>query len=404
MNSYKVNFLNRDKEELVGHLEVPNDRKPHTFVLFAHCFTCNKNFLAVKNICRALTVNGFGVLRFDFTGLGESEGEFENSNFSGNVEDLIEAADYMRENYEAPQLIIGHSLGGAAAIFAAHKIPEIKALATIGSPSTLSHVTHLLEDEIDVIKSKGMASVAIGGRPFNIKRQFLEDLQNKDLREILSTLNKPILIMHSPQDSIVEVKNAEELYTTAKHPKSFVSLDGADHLLSKRVDSLYTGEMIGSWAFRYLEIPEDAPLKSDYEIVAQLGPMGYTTKVKAGTHTLVADEPEKMGGSNFGPNPYQLLSAGLASCTSMTIQMYARKKKWPLESVETHIDHSKSHAIDCINCESKTAKIDRFSKKIILKGKLDEKQVQRLKQVADRCPVHRTLHETVEVTTEIELL
>ncbi len=403
MNSSKIDFINKDGQELIGYMEVPNNQVAHSFVLFAHCFTCNKNFLAVKNISRALTAEGFGVLRFDFTGLGESEGEFENSNFSGNVEDLVAAADYLRDTYKAPGLIIGHSLGGAAAIFASQLIPEVKAIATIGSPSTLSHVTHLLKEELDIIQNKGTASVAIGGRPFVIKKQFLEDLKTKDIRSVLSKSNKSILILHSPQDTIVEVKNAEELYMASRHPKSFVSLDGADHLLSRRVDSKYAGKVIGSWAHRYLEVPEKPTLESDFDVVATLGPVGYTTLIKAGDHSFIADEPIKAGGDNFGPNPYELLSAGLASCTSMTLQMYARRKQWPLEQVETHVNHSKSHAEDCENCLNQITKIDTFERVIKVKGNLDEKQLEKLLLIADKCPVHKTLHEKVKVVTNISL-
>ncbi len=393
----KINFPNYNGDELTGFLDLPSNQEPHNFVLFAHRFTCNKNFLAVKNICRGLNSKGFGILRFDFTGLGESEGEFENSNFSGNVEDLVAAGDFLRSHYKAPSLIIGHSLGGAAAIFAAHEIEEVMAIATIGTPSTLSHVTHLIEDELEEIKLKGMASVNIGGRPFNIKKQFLEDLDTKNVKTILAGLRKSILILHSPQDRIVEIKNAEELYLAARHPKSFISLDGADHLLSKREDSIYVGELIGSWAYRYLDIPEMPQPTSQHKVVAQLGENGYTTYVRAGRHDLIADEPVSFGGNDFGPTPYDYLSVALATCTSMTIQMYARRKKWKLEFVETHVNHSKSHSLDCENCETTGAKIDTFEREIIIKGDLSEDQKKRILEIADKCPVHKTLNSQVQI-------
>lgn len=401
MNTIKVDFKNKNGEDLVGFLELPLNQTPHNFVLFAHCFTCNKNFLAVKNISNALASKGFGILRFDFTGLGESEGEFENSNFSGNVEDLIAAADYLRLEHKAPSLLVGHSLGGAATYFAASEISEVKAVATIGTPSTLSHVTHLLEAQLEEIKEKGMASVNIGGRSFNIKRQFLEDLETKTLTSLIPELNKSLLILHSPQDNIVEIKNAEEIYKAAKHPKSFISLDGADHLLSARTDSRYVGELIGSWAYRYLDIPEIPQPLSQHEVVAQLGEEGYATYIKAGNHNFLSDEPVSVGGSNFGPSPYDYLSAALASCTSMTIQMYTRRKKWPLQVVETHVNHSKTHAEDCENCENSSAKIDTFERQILLKGDLDEKQKKRIMQIADKCPVHKTLKERVKIITTL---
>ncbi|MFO8147333.1 MAG: alpha/beta fold hydrolase [Bacteroidota bacterium] len=401
MSSEKVTFKNKEGFELHGKLELPIDQAPHNFVIFAHCFTCNKNFFAVKNICDALTDKGFGVLRFDFTGLGESEGEFSDSNFSGNVEDLLSAEEFLKTKYQAPTLLIGHSLGGAAVYFAAQHLPKVKAIATLGAPSSINHVRHLIKDNLEEINKKGKAEVNIGGRSFSIKKQFIEDLENKELTDILPKLEKSILILHSPQDNIVAIKNAEELYMAAKHPKSFVSLDGADHLLSDKTDSQYAGNIIGSWATRYLEIPVLKDLASRHEVVANLGKSGFTTRIKAGNHHLVADEPVVAGGNDFGPDPYQLIAAGLAACTSMTIQMYVRRKKWNLETVETHINHSKSYIEDCVNCESASAKIDTFEREIVLTGELDEKQKQRILQIADKCPVHKTLHTKVQVITTL---
>lgn len=401
MLTSKVHFNNNNGNKLAGFLELPINQRAHNFVLFAHCFTCNKNFKAVKNICTGLTINGFGVLRFDFTGLGDSEGEFANSNFSGNIEDLMAAAKFLEEHHSAPTLLVGHSLGGAAVLFAAQELESVKAVATVGTPATVSHITHLLKDNLNEIRESGMATVDIGGRPFKIKKQFLQDIEQQKLKNVVAGLSQSLLFLHSPQDEVVEIKNAEELYKIARHPKSFISLDGADHLLSKREDSLYVGELIGSWAYRYLDIPEPEQLQSSHQVVAQLGNDGYTTFIKAGKHNLIADEPLKIGGNEFGPSPYELLSAALASCTSMTIQMYSRRKKWPLKLVETHVNHTKSHAEDCENCEVTSARIDRFKREIIIEGDLDEKQKKRLLEIADKCPVHKTLHEEVEIITQL---
>lgn len=401
MITTRIFFKNAEGEKLAGYLELPFNQVPHNFAIFAHCFTCNKNFKAVKNICTSLTEKGFGVLRFDFTGLGESEGDFTDTNFSGNVEDLISAAEYLKENYRSPSLLIGHSLGGAAVLIATFKLPDVKAVATIGAPSTLSHVTHLLKEGLDEINREGAATINIGGRPFRIKKHFLQDLEDHKLQTKLNGINRALLILHSPQDKVVEVKNAEELYKAARHPKSFVSLDGADHLLTAKEDSLYAGTLIGSWAYRYLDHPEIPAPQSNHQVVAQLGEKGYTTYIRSGNHSFIADEPVSFGGNDYGPSPYDLLSAALASCTSMTLQMYARRKKWPLEKVETHVNHSKAHAKDCEDCESNAAKIDTFQRDITLTGKLDEKQKKRLLEIADKCPVHKTLHSDVEIINNL---
>lgn len=401
MSTLKITFKNKDGLDLKGSIELPDNRVPHNFVLFAHCFTCNKNFFAVKNISNSLVSHGFGVLRFDFTGLGESEGDFEDSNFSGNVEDLISAASYLEENYKAPSLLIGHSLGGAAVLFAAKLLSSVTAIATIGAPSHIGHIKHLLKDDLNKIQEKGMSAVNIGGRNFNIKKQFLDDLENKDLKELIPHLNKSLLILHSPQDTIVGIKNAEEIYLAAKHPKSFISLDGADHLLSNKIDSSYAGNIIGSWAHRYLDIPEQLEIKAGLDVVAHLGPEGFTTQIKAGKHNLIADEPEHFGGNDFGPNPYEYVSAGLAACTSMTLQMYAKRKGWVLDFVETQVNYGKEYAIDCENCEKDEAKIDTFKRKLTIKGDLDGEQRKKLLEIANKCPVHKTLNTETQIITSL---
>ena len=402
MSLQKVTFYNKEGQQLEGRLELPANQLPHNFVLFAHCFTCNKNLLAIKNISKSLSSNGFGVLRFDFTGLGESEGDFADTNFSGNVEDLVAAAEYLQDTYKAPSLLIGHSLGGAAAIIAASEIASIKAIATIAAPSNPVHVKNLLRSNVEEINLKGKAVVNIGGRDFTIKKQFLEDLETRTLAQIVRELRKPILIMHSPQDQIVAIKNAEEIYVAAHHPKSFISLDGADHLLSDKKDSSYAGSVISGWAKRYLEIPQDKRISSEYQVVASLDASdGFSTSMKVGNHYMMADEPEEFGGNDFGPSPYELVSAGLSACTAMTIQMYVKRKGWDLQNVEVHTSYSKSHAEDCQDCESPGAKIDTFHRELKLTGSIDEKQIQRILEIADKCPVHKTLHSETQVITRV---
>lgn len=405
MGLQKVEFSNASGQQLVGRIELPADRHPHSFALFAHCFTCNKNLQAVRNIGKALTNKGFGVLRFDFTGLGESEGEFSKTNFSGNVEDLIAAAAYLEREYQAPQLLIGHSLGGSAVIFAAAQLPSVQALATIGAPSHPTHVKHLFRSSLEEIERSGRAEVQLGGRPFTIQKQFVEDLERQSLGETVKALRKPLLILHSPQDDTVGIKNAEEIYLSAHHPKSFVSLDGADHLLNNKEDSLYTGEVIGSWAQRYLNTAGQAgqTLNTNQHVVASLdGSDGFTTQMKVGKHFVTADEPEKFGGNDFGPSPYELLTAGLSACTVMTLQMYAKRKGWPLDNVEVHTSYGREHAVDCENCEKDSTKIDTFNKTLILEGDLNETQRERLLEIADRCPVNKTLLSPTQVITTLQ--
>jgi putative redox protein len=402
MNIKKVSFSNAEEQELVGRLELPVDQHPHNFVIFAHCFTCNKNLSAVKNISRELTSNGFGVLRFDFTGLGESEGDFENTNFSGNVEDLISASNYLKEKHSAPTLLIGHSLGGAAAIFAASKIESVKAVATIGAPSNPKHVKHLIQSSVEEIKTNGKANVNIGGRPFTIKKQFLDDIETKSLPEVAKNLRKALLVMHSPQDITVGIENAEEIYVAARHPKSFVTLDGADHLLMKKEDSSYVGSVISNWAKRYVSISKIEALTTNYQVIASLNTSdGFSTQMRVGNHFMMADEPTSYGGNDFGPSPYELVSAGLSACTAMTIQMYVKRKGWDLQNVEVHTNYEKTHASDCENCENTSAKIDAFNRKIKLTGNLDNTQIKKILQIADKCPVHKTLHNEVKVITNL---
>ncbi len=400
MKSKTITFNNKNNEKLKGKIELPVDQYAHSYALFAHCFTCSKNLKAVKNISKALTREGFGVLRFDFTGLGQSDGEFEDTNFSHNVSDLIDAADFLKENHQSPSLLIGHSLGGAAVIQAASMLDDVKAIATVGSPYEPKHVQKLLKDDLESIQKNGVAKVDLGGREFTIKKQFLDDLENQTNATIVKNLKKPFLILHSPQDETVNIDNAEKLYRDAFHPKSFISLDGADHLLMKNEnDATYVGEATAAWAKRYLTIEDKNKIPKTHEKVVGVldANDNFTTDLKLGNHYLKGDEPPEVGGNDFGPNPYEFVSGGLAACTAMTIRMYADRKQWNVEQIKVFINHEKESRKDV---EGKTQKIDIFKRDIYLEGDLDEKQRKRLIEIANKCPVHRTLHNEVEVHTE----
>lgn len=402
MKSKKLSFTNKEGIQLGARIDFPVDKEPLAFAIFAHCFTCTKNLLAVKNISRGLTANGIAVLLFDFTGLGDSEGDFETTTFTSNIHDLFAANDFLTQEYEAPKIMIGHSLGGAAALFASCQIESIEAVVTIAAPFDPFHVTKLLSESIEEIKNSGRAKVNIGGRPFTIAKEFLDDIEKQDPEQVAKDLRKALLIMHSPQDTIVGIDNAAKIYTAAHHPKSFISLDGADHLLSKRSDSVYAGKMIASWVEKYLESKSKKErLTSSSRVVTQTEQGNFTTEVKAGNHHLIADEPEEVGGSDLGPTPYDLLTAGLGACTSMTLQMYAARKKWDLQEVKVHLDHHKDYAQDCKNCEKSSSKIDHFTRVIEIKGELNEEQKQKLLEIADKCPVHKTLHSDIKVVTKL---
>lgn len=399
MKSIKVQFKNKNGESLAARLELPLDAQPHNYAIFAHCFTCTKNLTAVRNISRALTQEGIAVLRFDFTGLGESEGDFADTNFSSNVEDLVAACDFLKNEYQAPSILVGHSLGGAAVLVAKQYVPEVKAIVTIGAPYDPSHVSHLLEEAIEEIKAKGKATVRLAGRPFTIKKQFLDDIEKIHSFGLIKNLGAALLVMHSPQDDTVGIDNATHIYKAAQHPRSFISLDGADHLLTQKEDSTYVGNTIAAWVRRYVDIPEAASLSTDHQVVTRTGEEGYTTEIVAGKHHLLGDEPSSVGGNDLGPTPYDFLAIALGTCTGMTLRMYANRKGWDLKEAKVHLQHSKIHANDCQDCETKEGKIDYIQRVIELEGNLDEEQRKRLLEIADRCPVHRTLHSEVKVET-----
>lgn len=403
MRSEKVMFKGTSGM-LAARLDLPVGT-PLMYALFAHCFTCSKDVFAASRVSTALANLGIATLRFDFTGLGESDGEFENTNFTSNIADLLHAAEFLAEEYDAPKLLIGHSLGGAAVLAAASDIPAAKAVVTIGAPFDPAHVGHHFIDQHEKIKSEGVVKVDIGGRPFNVSRQFLEDIEDQAQAEKLHHLRKALLIFHSPTDNVVGISNATNIFVAAKHPKSFISLDKADHLLSRKEDSQYVAEVITSWARRY--IPELTHSKARTGLKRQDGdtlvvgapPEKFLQYIDSNGHSLLADEPLDYGGTNRGPSPYDLLLSGLGACTSMTIRMYADRKKWPLENVAVRLHHKKIHAEDCDDCETETGKIDVMTREIELTGELSDEQRARLMEIADRCPVHQTLMSEIKIET-----
>ncbi|MFT5859521.1 MAG: putative OsmC-like protein/pimeloyl-ACP methyl ester carboxylesterase [Flavobacteriaceae bacterium] len=397
MSSKRVKFSTSNGHLLAARVELPDNTVPHNFAIFAHCFTCSKNLTSVTAISRALNNYGIGVLRFDFTGLGESEGDFEDTDFSSNIDDLIAANDFLTKEYVAPTILVGHSLGGAAVIFAAKALENIRAVATIGAPSSPAHVQHLFANGLEEINRDGKAEINIGGRPFIVKKQFIDDLESKNMTETLKSLRKPLLVIHSPQDATVEIQNAKEIYNAAHHPKSFVSIDGADHLLTVKKDAIYVGNLIAGWVERYLIIPEKKDLRTKHQVAVSIGSEGYTAEVVAGKHFLIADEPESIGGNDFGPSPYEFVSAGLGACTAITLRMYADRKSWNLQEVIVHVDYNR---IDRELEDGSRETVNQFIRTIELKGELDEKQKKRLMQIAAKCPVHRTLEASSEILTE----
>ena len=388
--------------ELVGKLEMPSDA-PKAWALFAHCFTCDKDNVAAGRISRALARQGVAVLRFDFTGLGESEGDFAATSFSSNIEDLVCAADHLRNHYAAPAVLIGHSLGGAAVLAAAPQIREVRAVVTIGAPADPSHVTGLLGDVAPVVEA-GEATVSIGGRPFRVRRQFLDDIAMQPQSERIATLDAALLVMHAPTDQIVSVDNARIIFDTARHPKSFITLDGADHLLSDRADADYAANVLAAWSSKYVTAPTttaepiaDDPTEGAVR-VAESGPGRLTQQISVRRHRLTADEPHPVG-DDAGPTPYDLLLAALGACTSMTVRMYADRKQWPLERIIVDSRHFRIHAKDCADCETAAGMVDRIDRDITLIGPLDADQRAKLLDIADRCPVHRTLRSEVSIRT-----
>jgi len=404
MRSKKIFFNNMAGERIAALLDMPVDKRPTHYAIIAHCFTCTKNIKAIHYISRALTQRHIAVLRFDFTGLGESEGDFSESNFSSNVEDLLCAAHYLENEHQAAGILIGHSLGGTAALAAASQLPSVKGVVTIGSPYEPHHVLRHFKKEQAEIEANGDAEVIIGGQHYRIKQQFLDDVQGVKMRNPIKQLGCALLVLHASNDDTVTMDNAVKIFEAALHPKSFVSLDDAGHLLANKKDACYAGGLIASWAEKYLasEAPVRSPvLNADTVVTASIGRERYYTGIDADGYGLVADEPESRGGGGLGPSPYELLTAALAACTAMTLRMYADRKKWPLDEVDVQVRHWKIDRKDCADCEDQTGKVDMVERDIELVGELSDDQRQRLLEIADKCPVHKTLHAAVKVTSRL---
>lgn len=401
----KISFTGATGERLAARLERPPSGATGAYALFAHCFTCSKDLVAVRRISRALAARGIAVLRFDFTGLGESEGDFADTNFSSNLDDLRAAVDYLRANHRAPDLLIGHSLGGAAVLALGGEIPEVRAVATLGAPSDTDHLRASLLRSAPDLETRDDVEVQLAGRPFRIKQQLLDDLGAQSVLSRVERLGKALLVMHSPVDDTVDVDHARRIYQAAKHPKSFVSLDGADHLLMRRSDADWTAEVLATWAARYLD-DADAPTSAPDSIprgtvLVRGGAHGYTQEVIAGPHRWAADEPPKVGGADTGPTPFDHLLAALGTCTNMTLRMYADRKEWPLEGVEVTLRREMIAAKDCETCTSQEGMVTVIEREIVVSGPLDEAQRDRLLEIADRCPVHRTLEREIQVRSRI---
>jgi uncharacterized OsmC-like protein/pimeloyl-ACP methyl ester carboxylesterase len=404
MPNQRFQFPGSEGQQLAAALDLP-EGEPIAYALFAHCFTCGKDVLAARRIALALAAKGIAVLRFDFTGLGSSEGDFANSTFSSNVADLVHATDHLRETRKAPAILIGHSLGGAAILAAAERIPDAKAVVTIAAPSDPAHVTGLFADHIDDIRKHGKVEVSLAGRPFHIKKEFLDDIAEHNLMAQVTKLHKALLIMHAPTDDTVGIDNATKIFVAAKHPKSFVSLAEADHLLTRKRDAIYVADVIAAWAERYLDPVTAKPAADAGEaprnvVVQETRASKFQQTVSVGPHRLLADEPVAAGGEDTGPGPYDYLLAGLGACTSMTMRLYADRKSLPLERVTVTLQHSKIYATDCAECETKSGMLDQIDRVIRMEGALDPAQRQKLMEIADKCPVHRTLTSEIHIVTK----
>ncbi|WP_315719153.1 MULTISPECIES: bifunctional alpha/beta hydrolase/OsmC family protein [unclassified Bradyrhizobium] len=401
MPTERFQFQGASGDKLSAALDMP-DGAPRAYALFAHCFSCGKDTHAARRIAMALTAYGIAVLRFDFTGLGSSEGDFANTTFSSNVADLVRAADHLRETKQAPAILIGHSLGGAAVLAAAGDMPDAKAVVTIAAPSDPAHVTDMFKDSLEAIRRNGSAEVSLAGRPFRISSSFLDDVAEQRLLDKVKHLHKALLVMHSPVDDTVGIDNATHIFVAAKHPKSFISLDHADHLISNKLDAAYIAEVIAGWASRYVAPAAVPPAATDGPrdvVVRETRSSKLQQSIALGPHRLTADEPISVGGQDTGPGPYDLLLAALGACTSMTMRLYADRKLLPLDRITVTLRHSKIHAEDCAECETRVGLIDQLEREIHLDGALDEEQRKKLMEIADKCPVHRTLTSEIRIVT-----
>ena len=391
MRNELFEFEGEQGSRLIGKLDLP-DGPPHSHALFAHCFTCTKESLAAVRIGRALAGQGIGVLRFDFTGLGQSGGDFADSTFSGSVKDVLAAARAMRNASIEPALLIGHSLGGAAVLAAAADLPNVKAIATIGAPFDVQHVTRLFGEDLQTLLEQGEAEVKLGGRPFKMRRSFIDDLGAHDQGQRIGGLRRALLVLHAPMDRTVDIDNAAQIFQAARHPKSFVSLDDADHLLTRSADSAYAAEVISAWATRYVGKPPPRSASEPGEVVVEeIGEGNFQVEVLAGGVRFLADEPVEVGGLGAGPTPYDLLCAALGACTAMTVRMYARRKEWPLRRVRVCVGHARTKEED---------PPDGFLREVALEGDLTDEQRSRLIEIAERCPVHASLKQGARVSTQ----
>jgi putative redox protein len=405
--SDRVSFPGASGGALAARIERPAG-EPVAWALFAHCFTCSKDLRAAREITRTLADRGIAVLRFDFTGLGESEGDFADTDFSSNVEDLVAASDWLRSEHEAPRLLVGHSLGGGAVLVAAGLIPEAAAVATIGAPAGTQHLRETLLKEAPELEGTEAAQIELAGRPFRIKRQFLEDLADQSLEAAIAGLGKPLLVLHAVDDEIVPIEHGRRIFEIAKDPKAFVSLDGADHLLTDPGDAVFAGGVLAAWAERYVAARERPrgrvgvePATDRGEIVL-LGRRGYAVEILTYSHRFLADEPEEKGGTDRGPTPYELLLAALGACKAITVRMYADRKGWPLLRTIYRLQHDQIHAVDCADCETREGRIDEIQAELQFVGPLSEGQRERLLEIADKCPVHRTLTGEVKIRSRLK--
>lgn len=398
--SRKIEFPGATGVMLAGRLDLPAE--PLAFALFAHCFTCGKDIFAASRIAEGLTSRGIAVLRFDFTGIGSSEGEFANTNFSSNIADLVAAADYLRQHYGPPALLIGHSLGGAAVLAASSHVADATAVVTIGAPASASHVTHNFAAKLDDINQHGMAEVTLAGRSFTITKQFLDDLAGQTFLDDLGSMRKALLVCHAPRDEYVGIDNASTIFTAARHPKSFLSLDSADHLLRKRSDAVYVADVIATWASRYLATADHAEaLPNGVVEVTETRAGRFAQRIRSGRHTFAADEPAAVGGDDSGPGPYDYLLAALGACTAMTMRLYAERKGIAAERFSIRLAHRKIHAADCADCESSEGNIGEITRDISIAGDLPEAVRARLMEIADKCPVHETLTHEIKVRSRL---
>ncbi len=396
MNPSTYRFLNKNGLELSAHLYRPLDRVPGFYALFAHCFTCKDNFSVVSKICKALSQQGVAVFSLDFTG-NQNEAT-QRQVFAAGISDLVDAAVFLEKNFQAPKMLLGHSLGGTATIYAATKLSTVDAVVSIATPAFPDQIQKLFQGAAD---KSGNSTIHIGGAPFRISQEFWEEIVQKPIKGVLKGMKKSLLLMHSPQDEVVGVENSLELFDQAEHPKSFISLEGADHLISDLKDSEYIGEVVAAWSKRFVPFQEDIAqydTKGNHVFV-RLSGEGFATEIKTPNHHLISDEPLEVGGTNLGPNPYDLLMAALGSCTAMTLKLYAARKKWPLTEVSVYLNHNKIHLEDSKHSGEPGAKVSHFTRIIELEGDLDQEQRHRLLEISNRCPVHKTLQEEIVIQT-----